>query len=71
MLVRLVNFNSETNNSAINSTTDQYNVVQAASNLLEEENTDAWLQLQEVTFLSQTENDFWTELSIHSKFADH
>ncbi|XP_068724587.1 adhesion G protein-coupled receptor L4-like isoform X2 [Montipora capricornis] len=48
MLVQLVSFNSERNNSAINSTKDQENIVQIASNLLEEENVNLWLQLQEV-----------------------
>jgi len=48
MLVQLVRYNSERNNSAITSTTDQQNIVQVASNLLEEENTNTWLQLQEV-----------------------
>ena len=51
MLVQLVRYNSERNNSAINSTTDQENIVQVASNLLEEENTNTWLQLQEVDSL--------------------
>ncbi|CAH3014708.1 unnamed protein product, partial [Porites evermanni] len=47
MLVQLVNYNSLVNNSAVNTTTDQQNIVQVASNLLEEENTPTWLYLQE------------------------
>ena len=48
MLVQLVNYNSLVNNSAVNTITDQQNIVQVASNLLEEENTPTWLYLQEV-----------------------
>ena len=48
MLVQLVNYNSLVNNSAVNTTTDQQNIVQVASNLLEEENTRTWLYLQQV-----------------------
>ncbi|CAH3014706.1 unnamed protein product [Porites evermanni] len=47
MLVQLVNYNSLVNNSAVNTITDQQNIVQVASNLLEEENTPSWLYLQE------------------------
>ena len=60
MLVQLVNYNSLVNNSAVNTTTDQQNIVQVASNLLEEENTPTWLYLQEVCevdlSLGQTSN---------------
>ena len=60
MLVQLVNYNSLVNNSAVNTITDQQNIVQLASNLLEEENTPTWLHLQEVCEvnlgLSQTSN---------------
>ena len=48
MLVQLVNYNSLVNNSAVNTITDQQNIVQLASNLLEEENTPTWLFLEEV-----------------------
>ena len=48
ILVQLVNYNSLVNNSAVNTTTDQQNIVQVASNLLEEENTPTWLFLEEV-----------------------
>lgn len=51
VLVQLVRYNSWMNNSVITSATDQQNIVQVASNLLEEENTDAWFTLQEVYFL--------------------
>ncbi|KAM7426751.1 hypothetical protein ABFA07_022004 [Porites harrisoni] len=47
ILVQLVNYNSLVNNSAVNTTTDQQNIVQVASNLLEEENTPTWLFLEE------------------------
>ncbi|XP_073232145.1 adhesion G protein-coupled receptor L3-like, partial [Porites lutea] len=47
MLVQLVNYNSLVNNSAVNTITDHQNIVQVASNLLEEENTPTWLYLQE------------------------
>ena len=49
MLAQLVIYNSKMNNTAIQSTTDQQNIVQVASNLLEEENSNTWLDLQEVT----------------------
>lgn len=48
ILVQLVSYNSLVNNSAVNTITDQQNIVQVASNLLEEENTPTWLYLQEV-----------------------
>ena len=48
ILVQLVNYNSLVNNSAVNTTTDQQNIVQVASNLLEEENTPTWSFLEEV-----------------------
>ena len=48
ILVQLVNYNSLVNNSAVNTTTDQQNIVQVASNLLEEENIPTWLFLEEV-----------------------
>ena len=48
VLVLLVTFNSELNNSVINTSTDQRNIIQVASNLLEEVNSDTWLQLQKV-----------------------
>ena len=48
MLVQLVSYNSLVNNSAVNTITDQQNIAQVASNLLEEENTPTWLYLQEV-----------------------
>ena len=49
VLVQFVQYNSILNNTAINSTVDQQNVIQVASNLLEEENTNTWLLLQKVT----------------------
>lgn len=48
VLVLLVTFNSEVNNSIINTSVDQQNIIQVASNLLEEVNSNTWLQLQEV-----------------------
>ena len=48
VLVLLVTFNSEVNNSIINTSVDQQNIVQVASNLLEEVNSNTWLQLQKV-----------------------
>ena len=48
MLVQLVSYHSLVNNSAVNTITDQQNIAQVASNLLEEENTPTWLYLQEV-----------------------
>ena len=48
VLVLLVTLNSGLNNSAINTTADQQNIIQVASNLLEEVNSNTWLQLQKV-----------------------
>ena len=48
VLVLLVTLNSELNNSVINTSADQKNIIQAASNLLEEVNSNTWLQLQKV-----------------------
>lgn len=48
VLVLLVTLNSELNNSAINTSADQQNIIQVASNLLEEGNSNTWLQLQKV-----------------------
>jgi len=51
VLVILVTFNSELNNSVINTSADQQNIVQVASNLLEEVHSNTWLQLQKVLSL--------------------
>ena len=48
VLVLLVTLNSELNNSVINTSADQQNIIQAASNLVEEVNSNTWLQLQKV-----------------------
>ena len=58
VLVRLVKYNAEGNNSIVNTSVDQQNIVQIASNLLEVENSDTWLLLQEVLFV-----DFFIERS--------
>ena len=52
ILVELVKYNSKTNNSALNTSTDHQNVVQVASNLLEEQNAETWLYLQKVAAIS-------------------
>ena len=51
VLVQLVAYNAKENNSVINTTDDQRNIVQIGSNLLEEENSNTWLLLQEVVYL--------------------
>ena len=48
VLVLLVTLNSEPNSSVINTSADQQNIIQVASNLLEEVNSNTWLQLQKV-----------------------
>ena len=48
VLVILVTLNSELNSSVINTSADQQNIIQVASNLLEEVNSNTWLQLQKV-----------------------
>lgn len=50
VLVQLVTYNSEANNNVINTSVNQQNIVQVASNLLEEENSNTWLLVQEVVF---------------------
>lgn len=50
VFVQLVTYNSEANNNVINTSVDQQNIVQVASNLLEEENSNTWLLVQEVVF---------------------
>ncbi len=48
VLVQLVTYNSEEKNNFINTSVDQQNIVQVASNLLEDENSNTWLLVQEV-----------------------
>lgn len=48
VLAQLMTYNSLKNNSAIITAANQRNILKAASNLLEKENTRIWLLLQKV-----------------------
>ena len=51
ILEKLVTYNSLENHNAITTPADQRNVLEVASNLLNEENVETWLMLEEVMLL--------------------
>ncbi|XP_078355749.1 adhesion G-protein coupled receptor D1-like, partial [Oculina patagonica] len=76
VLVQLVAHNSEENNNFINTSVDQQNIVEVASNLLEDENSNTWLLVQETREnitddLLKTMDDFGSQVSSQLDGSDN